>query len=190
MSDPQGREGTATPDRRGRGERRVEDRKVDTDRRQKVVDRRSDGNESYVTFWVGENRLGVRADQVREVLEARPIARVPLAPPAVPGLLNLRGQIVCALDLRILFGLTSTGTPGMNVVVRDRAEVVGLLVDRVGDVIEVSRSAIRPPPATLGHPWRDACLGVVKHGDSGLLMVMDIPRIVDGADRDRGHELG
>lgn len=102
----------------------------------------------HCTFRVGDQCLAVAADAVAEVLGARPITRVPLAPPAVLGLVQLRGRIVPVLDPAIRLGLSAPADRriGTHVVLRLAAdEWCGLAVDEVLDVIDVPAAAIEQP---------------------------------------------
>ncbi|HSF26412.1 MAG TPA: chemotaxis protein CheW [Actinomycetes bacterium] len=138
------------------------------------------------TFELGGTLFGVPVERVQEVLRSQPRTPVPLAPPAVDGLLNLRGQVVTALDLRTRLCLpdpAETGPGGesgepMNVVVRAADEVVSLLVDVIGEVVDVSDDAFEPPPATLVGPARELVHGAYKL-DGRLLLALDIDRVVD-----------
>ncbi|MFL6156645.1 MAG: chemotaxis protein CheW, partial [Marmoricola sp.] len=91
----------------------------------------------YCTFWVDGLFFGVSVTVVQEVLRYQPLTAVPSAPEAIQGLINLRGQIVTAVDLRCRLGLPQRPDDAlpMNVIVRSRGEVVSLLVDDIGDVI-------------------------------------------------------
>ncbi|MEA2698616.1 MAG: purine-binding chemotaxis protein CheW, partial [Myxococcales bacterium] len=100
---------------------------------------------SLCTFTVGPYWFGVSVDRVQEVVRNQPITRVPLAAPAVRGLMNLRGQIVMAIDLRRCLGLSATdggdgadtdAPPPMNVILRGPDGPTSLLVDSIGDVRE------------------------------------------------------
>ncbi len=103
------------------------------------------------TFTVEHFFFGIEVTTVQEVLRAQPMTRVPLARPMVRGLLNLRGQIVTAIDLRTYLGFSARedGEPPMNVVIRGSEGCVSLLVDTIGDVIEVAEGAFEPPPSTM-----------------------------------------
>ena len=101
----------------------------------------------YCTFYVGGLFLGVDVLSVQEVLRASPLSKVPLAPPTVEGLLNLRGQIVTTIDLRRRLGFDGH---------------VSLLVDAVGDVIEVTDESFEAPPETLAPATRALIRGVHK----------------------------
>jgi len=108
---------------------------------------------------------------------------VPLAPDVVSGMINLRGQIVSAIDLRRRLGLPERpqGQLPMNVVVRTDEGAVSLLVDEIGDVIEVQDEALESPPETLQGFAREVIRGVYKLSDR-LLLAVDIDRIVDLSD--------
>ena len=95
--------------------------------------------------------FGVDAQTVQEVIRYQEMTRVPKAPPSVSGLINLRGQIVTAIDLRTRLGLKprAAGKLPMNVVVRSDDGAVSLLVDQIGDVIEVDADNFETPPDTL-----------------------------------------
>jgi purine-binding chemotaxis protein CheW len=133
----------------------------------------------FCTFMVGDLFLGVDVLQVQEVIRSQQMTRVPLAPVAVTGLINLRGQIVTAIDLRRRLGLPGRDESAlpMNVVVRTDDGAVSLLVDEIGDVIEVSADAFEPPLETLDASIRDVVNGIYKLADQ-LLLVVNIEHAV------------
>ena len=105
---------------------------------------------------------------------------VHLAPPVVRGLINLRGQIITAMDLRKRLGLPdrSEDEQPMNVVVRTEDEVVSLLVDEIGDVLEVSDQNFEPPLGTISEKMRDLIKGVYKL-DAQLLLILDTVKVME-----------
>ncbi|WP_460460860.1 chemotaxis protein CheW [Angustibacter peucedani] len=130
------------------------------------------------TFTLDGRTYGIDVDQVQEVLRPQPRTRVPLAPPHVAGLMNLRGQVLAAIDLRVPLGLPErTGDEPMVVVVRVGGEPVSLLVDTIGDVVEVDERDFEPPPDTLTDATRDLILGAYKLPDR-LLLALDADRAV------------
>jgi purine-binding chemotaxis protein CheW len=134
----------------------------------------------YCTFYVAGHYLGLDVLRVQEIIRHQEMTRVPLAPPVVRGLINLRGQIVTAIDLRQRLGLGDrpAGPPPLNVVVRTDDGAVSLLVDEVGDVLEVSEGLFERPPETLKGPARDLIRGAYKL-PGRLLLVLDTERAVD-----------
>ena len=130
--------------------------------------------QQFCTFFLDGSLFGVPVPQVQEVIRSQPMTPVPLSPPAVEGLINLRGQIVLAIDLRRRLGLPRRieGTPPVNVVVRTAEGPVSLLVDEIGEVIEVSESSFEVPPDTLQGPVRSVILGVHKL-EGNLLHALD-----------------
>lgn len=131
--------------------------------------------EQYCTFHLGDLFLGVEVRHVQEVLRYQKMTRVPLASSVVEGLINLRGQIVTAIDLRRRIGLPDRAVDQlpMNVVVRDAEGIVSLLVDEIGDVLEVDDVEIQSPPSTLRGMARDLIQGVFKL-ESRLLLLLDV----------------
>jgi purine-binding chemotaxis protein CheW len=132
------------------------------------------------TFVLHDLHLGVEVDRVQEVLRYQEMTRVPLAPPVVEGLINLRGQIVTAIDLRRRLGLPERASDRrpMNVVVRTEDGIVSLLVDEIGDVLEVGTDSFEAPPATLRGPARDLIRGVHKL-DRQLLLLLDVEQTLN-----------
>ena len=128
----------------------------------------------YVTFRVGELLFGVDVSQVQEVLRSQPMTPIPLAPKAIKGLVNLRGQIITAIDLGSLLGIeTSKETaPSMNVVIRSEGERVSLLVDSIGDVLEMKEQDYEEIPETVPAHIATIVQGVFKLKDE-LLLVLD-----------------
>src|ERR1035438_9074153 len=120
--------------------------------------------QQFCTFLLDGHLFGVPVPQVQEVIRFHPMTPVPLAPPAVEGLINLRGQIVLAIDLRRRLSLAgrSAGDLPVNVVVRTTDGAVSLLVDEIGDVIEVEQSSFEASPETLRGAVRSMILGVHK----------------------------
>lgn len=130
--------------------------------------------QSYCTFHLGSLYLGIEVQHVQEVIRHQHTTHVPLAPSLVHGLMNLRGQIVTALDLRKRLGLEDrpAGEQPTNVVIRTSHGSVSLLVDRIGDVLEVSSNDYEAPPETLKGPTRQMIRGAYKL-DNQLLLILN-----------------
>lgn len=127
----------------------------------------------FCTFHVGHLFLGVDVLSVHEVLRASELARVPLAPDVVEGLLNLRGQIVTTVDLRRRFKFEPRADQaGMFLIVDTTDGPMAFIVDSVGDVCEVDASSFEQAPATLPATARALIKGVHKLPQS-LLHVLD-----------------
>lgn len=133
----------------------------------------------YCTFFLDGLFFGVEVEKVQEVIRYQEMTQVPLAAPVVRGLINLRGQIVMALDLRRRIELTDRPDDQlpMNVVVRTEDGVVSLLVDEIGDVIEVDEDGFERPPENLKGASRELIRGAYKLKDR-LLIVLDANKIV------------
>lgn len=129
----------------------------------------------FCTFYLDQLLFGVELQSVQEVIRPLQITRVPLAPQVVTGLINLRGQIVTAVDLRRKLELASAqpGVSPMNVVVRSADGAVSLQVDEIGDVVEVDDTTFEPPPETLSGVVRTMITGVHKL-DKQLMHILDV----------------
>jgi len=128
----------------------------------------------YCTFFLDDLFFGVEVQTVQEVIRSQEMTRVPLAPGVVRGLINLRGQIVTAIDLRRRLGLPDRPAERlpMNVVVRHDEGAVSLLVDEIGDVQEVREETFEKPPETLSGEARTLIQGAFKL-DERLLLVLN-----------------
>ena len=135
-------------------------------------------SQQFCTFLLAGAVYGTPVAKVQEVIYRQPMTRVPLAPDAVCGLMNLRGQIVLAVDLRRRFGLAPADQPPINVVVHTADGAVSLLVDDIGDVMEVDEDTLENPPETLRGAARQVVRGVYKLSGR-LLLELDIDRVVD-----------
>jgi purine-binding chemotaxis protein CheW len=136
----------------------------------------------FVTIYVGSQLCGIPVRKVRDVLGPQKITRVPLAPAEVAGLLNLRGRIVTAVDLRRRLGLEPRPAEdkGMSVVVEQRGELYSLMVDSVGEVLNLPAASFERNPATLDPLWRRFSEGVYRL-DAGLLVVLNGDSLLDYA---------
>lgn len=134
----------------------------------------------FSTFSVADLFFGVDVLRVQEVLRFQPMTRVPQAPEVIEGLINLRGQIVTAIDMRRRLQLPprAPGVAPMNMVVRTEEGAVSLLVDEIGDVLDIDASLYERPPENLHFAARGIVLGVYKLKDR-LLLVLDAERSVD-----------
>jgi purine-binding chemotaxis protein CheW len=131
------------------------------------------------TFKIGDLLLGVDVQRVQEVIRELPLTRVPLARPAVLGLVNLRGHIVCALELRFRLGLPrrSDGKSSMMVVVNSSDGPVSLLVDEIGDVVSVADVDWEDPPSTMDPSVANLIRRAYKL-DTQLLLLLDIDAVL------------
>jgi len=135
----------------------------------------------YATFFVDGLFFGIDVLQVQEVLRYQEMTRVPLAPEVIEGLINLRGQIVTAVDMRRRLKLQprADGRTPMNAVVRsEEGAAVSLLVDEIGDVLEVSSETFEPPPENVEASARELLEGVYKLKDR-LLLILDTEKTID-----------
>ena len=129
------------------------------------------------TFWLDGDLYGVEVAHVQEVLKSQGLTRVPLAPTAVAGLINLRGQVVTAIELRERLGRPPRpeGTDAVVIVVRLHGEAVSLLVDSIADVVDVDANDFEAPPDTLEGQARDLIRGAYKLRGS-LLLALDVQK--------------
>ncbi len=134
------------------------------------------------TFFVGDLSFGVDVLRVQEVLRSQQMTRIPLAPDVIEGLINLRGQIVTAIDMRRRLGLPprAEGRMPANVVVQNDESAVSLLVDEIGDVLDVDAACFERPPENLDAEVRHLIRGVYKLEDR-LLLLLDVEQTADVA---------
>jgi purine-binding chemotaxis protein CheW len=133
----------------------------------------------FATFFLDGLYFGVEVLRVQEVIRYQQMTRVPLAPHAVEGLINLRGQIVTAIDLRRRIGLPARAGDRlpMNVVVRTDDGALSLLVDEIGDVVETQADQFEPVPDLVKGKAADLVTGVYKLKNR-LLLILDVERTV------------
>jgi len=137
-------------------------------------------SKQFCTFFVNGLFFGVEVLKVQEVIRFQDMTRVPLTTANIQGLINLRGQIVTAIDLRHRLELPprASGELPMNVVIRSDDGAVSLLVDEIGDVVEINDDAFEHPPETLRGVARELIKGVYKLKDR-LLLVLDTERTLN-----------
>jgi len=154
----------------------------------------------FSTFTVSDLFFGVDVLQVQEVLRGQQMTCVPQAPDVIEGLINLRGQIVTAVDMRKRLGLPlrDGGQAPMNMVVRSSDGTVSLLVDEIGDVLDMDAGAFEQTPENLDPAARKLICGVYKLKDR-LLLVLDTESAVEvssapvprnGKSEDKGSQEG
>lgn len=133
----------------------------------------------FCTFQLAHLTFGIEVDRVQEVIRTLPMTAVPLAHDVVCGLINLRGQIVTALDLRRRLALEprADDEQPMNIVVRTATGELSLLVDAIGDVVDVDEATFEGPPETLDGVARELIVGAYKL-ERKLLLVLDTDRAV------------
>lgn len=137
------------------------------------------GGVEFVTATIGGQLFGIAVLTVQDVLGPQKLARVPLAPPAVAGALNMRGRIVTAIDLRVSLGLPAADSgKQMSIVVDHKGELYSLLIDEVGEVLALDAERLEPNPPTLKPAWRDVSSGIYRL-DGQLMVVLEVERLLD-----------
>jgi purine-binding chemotaxis protein CheW len=137
----------------------------------------------YSTFRVAEMFMGIELTRVQELLRFQEMTSVPLAPRAIEGLINLRGQIVTALDVRRILGLPAVESEDklpMNIVIQSEGGPVSLLVDEICDVLDVPLEASTPLPENMPALQRELIEGVY-HLESRLLLILNADRVLETA---------
>ena len=141
----------------------------------------------FVTMGIDREVFAIAVDAVREILDARQISRLPNAPAALLGLIDVRGQAVPVMDLRAKLGLPAAPvTEHTRIVVLDvqlgsRTLLLGLLADRVFEVTELDEGTVNPPPE-IGVRWRsEYILGIGRRGQD-FVIVFDLAHLLTSDD--------
>ncbi|MBN1850798.1 MAG: purine-binding chemotaxis protein CheW [Deltaproteobacteria bacterium] len=131
------------------------------------------------TFYIGDALCGMDILKVQEINKLLDMTEVPQAPEYVKGILNLRGQIVTIIDLGRKLGLTSTRRTAdtRNIIVNSNNEYIGLMVDRIGDVVRTELEKIESPPANIGGVQGRYFDGVVK-AENSLIGILDAEEVL------------
>jgi purine-binding chemotaxis protein CheW len=134
----------------------------------------------YVTALIGGQLFGLPILRVQDVFAPERLTGVPLSPPEVAGVLNLRGRIVTLIDMRRRLGLGTRdgGQPPMAIGVESRGESYGLLIDSVGEVLKLDNLAWEPNPSNLDARLESVSTGIYRL-DNQLLMILDVDRVLD-----------
>jgi len=140
---------------------------------------RGAGNADYVTMFVAGQLFGVPVLDVHDVFVPTKLAHVPMAPSEVAGVLNLRGRIVTAIDLRqrLSFEPRQPNDPTMAVVIEHHGEPYSLLVDAVGEVLSLQEASYERNPANLDPKLRDISGGIYRL-DGKLMVVLELDKII------------
>jgi len=142
--------------------------------------------EKYATFYLAGIYFGIPAISVQEVLEYQHVIPVPLAPAALPGIINLRGQILPVLDLRERLQLASSQARSLEdsrmAVVRTQDGLLTLLIDRVGEILDVDSDTFEPPAETLKPGVRAVTSHICKL-DGQLLLILDLVKLCELPDQ-------
>lgn len=134
----------------------------------------------YVTVTIDDQLFGLPIARVQDVFIPDRLTRVPLSPPEIAGVLNLRGRIVTAIDMRCRLGLSRPDgkIPPIAVGIELKGESYGLLVDAVGEVMKLAKDACESKPVNLDARLAEVMAGVYRL-DGQLLVVLDVDRVFD-----------
>jgi purine-binding chemotaxis protein CheW len=141
----------------------------------------------YLTFFVDGDEYAIEILRIREVIEAIPVTHVPATPPAIRGVVNLRGAVVPVIDLAVRFGLPESAVTSrtcivlIEVVVEGEPTVMGLLVDAVNQVIDLDASRIEPVPPFGAHVRLDFLIGMGLAGQK-FVMLLDADLVLSPTD--------
>lgn len=137
------------------------------------------GSQDYVTVSLDGQMVGIPVLAVHDVLNAQKITMIPRAPDWVAGVLNLRGRIVTAIDMRRRLGLPplAEGESSMSVVVEHNEEPYSLQIDKVGEVLSLEDQLFEKNPVTLDPRWREVSIGIYRLKDQ-LLPILDVDRLL------------
>ena len=134
----------------------------------------------FVTVWIADQLFGLPIASVHDVFMVDRLTRVPLAPPEIAGILNLRGRVVTTIDMRRRLDLPvrEEGRGNMAVGIEHRGESYGLLIDSVGEVLKIPAASRDPNPVNLDPRWSRVADGVVQL-DGRLMVVLDVERVLE-----------
>lgn len=138
-------------------------------------------NQQFCTFFIDKIYFGIDVLQVQEVIRFTQITPVPLAPPDILGLINLRGKIVTIIDIKSRLQMNQNMIDNYennyNIILNNKSELISLIVDDIGDVVEVAENQFEPPPATLKGKMRSFLQGAYKLQDK-FLLILNVDKIL------------
>ena len=143
------------------------------------------GTRQALTFALGEEVYGVDILRVKEIRGWSPVTRIPQSPPAVLGVLNLRGAIVPIIDLRVRFAMQTAEFNAVTVVIvlslrtAEGQRECGIVVDNVRDVVDIAADSVRPAPSMQGCTANEFIEGITTLGEQ-MLILLDADRLVSG----------
>ena len=143
----------------------------------------------YLTFKLSDEVFAVDVAKVREILDFTPATKVPGTPDFMRGVINVRGNVVPVVDMRLKFGLSKTEKNVdtcivvMEIAVEEEATILGALVDSVQEVFELEANQIEPPPR-MGTKWRTEFIKGIGKRNNELIIILDIDKVFSS------HELG
>lgn len=145
-----------------------------------------DSGTDYVTVSIANQLFGIAVRDVQDVFSPQAVTRVPLAPPEVGGVLNLRGRIVTAIDVRARLGLPGRkgALSSMAVGIEKDGESYGLIIDEIGEVVRLEPGKLERSPENLDPRWRKVSKGVYRLEDT-LLVVLDVDLLMSFEDAAR-----
>ena len=137
-------------------------------------------SKEFLTITIADQLFGIPVLQVQDVLGEQSVTKVPLSPPAISGSLNLRGRIVTAINVRRCLGLSDREGKHqvMSVVVEQGGELYSLIIDEVGDVLNLRDDDYENNPATLDSTWKNVALGIYKM-QGRIMVVLDVPKLIE-----------
>jgi purine-binding chemotaxis protein CheW len=146
-------------------------------------------SQRYATFFLNSICFGIPVEKVQEFLEYQDITPVPLSPPVLPGIINLRGQLLTTINLKTRLNLSSTDADGqsMMMVIRTNEGPMNLVVDKIGAIVDVDPDLFEKPTETLKHDVRVVTTHVCKL-EKQLLLVLDTEKIIQIADNAKDAE--
>ena len=132
----------------------------------------------YVTVMIGGQLFGLPISRVQDVFMPDRLTRVPLSHPDIAGVLNLRGRIVTAIDMRVRLGIAAeAGKATMAVGIESKGESYGLLIDSVGEVLKLSPDSREQNPINLDPRWARVSGGVHRL-DGQLMVILDVDSVL------------
>jgi purine-binding chemotaxis protein CheW len=148
----------------------------------------ADAEVQYVTLGIDQTVFAIEVKNVREILDMRPISRVPNGPPFLMGMLDVSGQGVPVIDLRVKLGLPAAETTEhtrfvvLEIETEGHVRLVGLKADRVFEVTSLAERALEPPP-DLGVRWRSDYIRCIGRRKGGFVIVLDLDRLLTGEEQ-------
>jgi len=145
---------------------------------------RSDAVSQYATFYVGHMLLGIDISVVQEINRHVDFTGVPHSPEYVRGVINLRGEVATIIDLRTILGLPKAddGRDSRNLIVHYQGESIGLVVDKISDILSIGEDDVMPPPANVGGVDGRLMKGVYTL-DSAIVVLLDIDQVLSDSTR-------